>query len=200
MAFKMQAGKGVWFNTDWTVGARGVNRREDVMLVQELMNLLYGDPVYGKFGGQYPDLVTTTLPYGEGPTVDGYWGPTTKAYITEYERYMCKYFGMTAYDDVICPMRNPPGTLGHISHVHYKLYSLHALIIIGLNYCEGSAQRLYTLPHWTQAMPLKTSLMCAKKQAAQYSMKPAPPTPSPPGSENYALARLLSSVEVATNY
>jgi hypothetical protein len=199
MAFKMQVGASLWFNTDWTVGAKGANHRDDVMLVQQLMSLLYGDPVYGKFGSEYPDLVTTTVPDGVGPTVDGYWGPMTKAYVTEYERYMCKYFGMTVYDDVICPMRNPPGTLTHMSHVHYKLYSLHALIIVGLNYCEGSAERLWTLPHWTSAMPLRSSLMCARKEAAQYHAHPAP-TPPSDGGENWAVARLLSAVDVPAGY
>jgi peptidoglycan hydrolase-like protein with peptidoglycan-binding domain len=72
---------GVFYNVDWTVGLAAFNNKDDVMLVQTLLNI-------ANFGGGKLDGFELTWPPGEtkGMTVDGICGPITLKWIKQFQR------------------------------------------------------------------------------------------------------------------
>lgn len=170
MAFMMDINGGRTPNIDWSVGARGVNRRDDTMLVQHLLNLLFHEPIHGKVPGVAEQ---TNLDDVGALTVDGYWGPMTNQHVKSFEDYCVKYGGGTN-DHVLDPVPNSM----RVSRAggHFKFYDLTSLVGMGLKALGASDAELIQRLVGDAPPLLQNALMCHRKHPAQYTYKP-PPVP-----------------------
>jgi hypothetical protein len=73
MAFRFPTSSGEYgYNVNYAVGAGGVNRRDDVFLVQWMLHRIYSDALFPLVGGKHL-------------TVDGYVGPQTVQWIAAFQ-------------------------------------------------------------------------------------------------------------------
>jgi peptidoglycan hydrolase-like protein with peptidoglycan-binding domain len=166
MAFVMEVDGGNVPNVDWSVGARGVNRRDDVMLVQTLLNLLCHDPLHAAV----PNHPDQPLNGSEGPlTVDGYWGPRTHQAVLNFEAYCVKYLG-GANDGLLDPI--PASFRKARQGGYFKLFDLVGLVNTGLTAKSGTRTAFWEYLRRDAPPLLQTALKCKRKQAAQYAYKP----------------------------
>ncbi len=102
------------YNIDWSVGKIGVNRREDVMLVQALFKIYYYQ-LLGFNGGNDPPAGETAV-----IEVDGIPGPATRRHIVHFQSQMLKRGSNVMLDGNFDPFRNQ-GQLSTVSKTRYAL-------------------------------------------------------------------------------
>jgi hypothetical protein len=102
----------VFYNVSMAVGPGCPNMREDVMLVQFLLALLYADP-------------TLTRPSPDKLKVDGVFGPITEKWILGYQRDAVRHGLAVKVDGRV---DRALGLEGSISHTIYTILSLTASV------------------------------------------------------------------------
>ena len=101
-------------NVDWSVGRLGVNMREDVMLVQALLDIFY----WKLHGLTEPTL--TPPPEDQGIEVDGYMGPITQRHITRFQQ-QCKARGYDVWQDGLFDPFRRAGDLSTRTRTRYAI-------------------------------------------------------------------------------
>jgi hypothetical protein len=108
------------YNIDFAVGPSSQNRRDDVMLVQLLLRMVYNENKSAEIAAALPkpaDLAEIKP--------DGFYGPTTAKYIALFKD-QTRALGVELYpDQVMDPFRdNEPDSISTISKTSYALGKL----------------------------------------------------------------------------
>lgn len=166
-----------FYNVDFSVGARGYNRHEDILLVQALLRIFYYEV---GFVGCEP-------PPGEGGiAVDGFYGPATQRHISRFQVQMIEAGGAVGNDGLFDPFRAPYG-LSTLSKQYYALELLNDILASGC--LQVGAENFRNLPHRGDVpQVLRSALKTVKTEATRHSGHRAPP-PVPP-----AISSAMASV------
>lgn len=153
-----------FYNVDFSVGARGHNRREDVLLVQALLRIFYYEVGFEN----------CPPPSGEnGIAVDGFHGSSTQRHINHVQQQFIAVGNDTGNDGLIDPFRTPyEGSL--ITKHHYTLVLLNDACAHGC--IETGSNNFVDLPQRDDIpIQLRNALMTVKTEATRYyGQQPAP--------------------------
>lgn len=146
------------YNVDWAVGRIGGNVREDVMLVQVLLRIVFYE-LAGKGG-------LTPPPGNDGIAVDGYYGPVTQRHITQFQDEAAARSQNIKRDGIFDPFRKQ-GSLSHISHTRYSMELLNNFCS---NLCDQNHMKNFDDMLLRDDIPtqLRNALKTVKTTAAQY--------------------------------
>jgi hypothetical protein len=151
------------YDIDFAVGRGGSNRRDDVMLVQTFLHIVYHENTDPETASTLPPPVGL-----DEITVDGYPGPITYGYIMHFKN-QARSLGHKLYpDEVMDPFRNnDPGTLTTYTKSEYAFaLLLHAAFNVDDKCGLG---KMDNLPEHPDTDPLlKLALTQTRKQALQY--------------------------------
>jgi hypothetical protein len=107
------------YNIDYPVGAGAANLKDDVMLVQTLLHILYFETDPEETGHNF-----TPLP-GEEIAVSGECDPTTRRYIVHFKKEVMRLGWRLHPDEVFDPMRdNEPNKKSTLSKTYYAFSRL----------------------------------------------------------------------------
>jgi hypothetical protein len=151
------------FNIDFSVGRGGTNRKEDAMLVQTLLRILYIENTDANVGAALPPL-----PDKPDIVVDGLVGPTTNRYIMHFKNQVRQKGVKLHPDEVMDPFRdNEPDNLSTISKTRY---AYGALMNLAAKADEASGLNKFTIlpEHDDTKEPLKSALKQTRRTALQY--------------------------------
>ncbi|VTU31915.1 MULTISPECIES: peptidoglycan-binding protein [unclassified Variovorax] len=148
----------VLYNLDWSVGRIGGNLREDVMLAQALLRMVFYE-LAGK-GGLLPPLGA------DGIEVDGWIGPSTLRHIAQFQDQAISLGQKVLRDGNFDPFRK----VGQSSTISHTRYSIELLNNFCANNCDTNRMRNFDdLPvRLDVPLQLRNALKTVKKTAAQY--------------------------------
>jgi hypothetical protein len=148
----------VLYNLDWSVGRIGSNVREDVMLAQALLRIVFYE-LEGK-GGLLPPLGA------DGIAVDGWIGPSTLRHIAHFQDQAAAKGQNVLRDGSFDPFRKQT----QLSTISKTRYAIELLNNFCANSCDTNHMRNFDdLPVRDDVpLPLRNALKTSKKTAAQY--------------------------------
>lgn len=158
------------YNVDWAVGAIGSNMREDVMLVQALLRIVY-----------YESLVLESPAESTGSiAVDGLCGPITRAHIVHFQRQAAERGYPVHQDGSFDPFRAG----GKVSRLTSSRYCMELLN----NGCYSADKENGTRFHKDLPLrddipvALRAALKTQKTEARQYTYAPPQTVPTTGGA------------------
>lgn len=146
------------YNIDFSVGLGGRNGKEDVLLVQTFLRMVYIDNTNAEVAEVCPPLPGVDI------GVDGFFGPITHGYIMRFKDQM-RAVGQDLYPDAIMdPFRgNDPFSLSRIAEQEY------AFGVLLRAAAQADEQRFDGLTEHPQTHPsLKLALTQTRGDALQY--------------------------------
>lgn len=154
------------YNVDYSVGQGGTNLKDDVMLVQSLLHILYVENTDPELTAKYPSPLTGDTDFA----IDGICGSDTKRCIAAFKS-QARAIGFDLYaDSIMDPLRkNDPSVLSKVSK---SQYSLAVLLDQAHQAAErsGNVDKIDNLPwHPDTPPPLQSALMQSRDQALQYT-------------------------------
>jgi hypothetical protein len=151
------------YNIDFSVGRGGNNRKDDAMLVQTFLRIVYIENTDPTFRSQVP-------PLHDNPdiVVDGIVGSTTHRYIIHFKNQL-RQSGFKIYpDEILDPFRrNDPGSISTISKTEY---AFGRLLSAAANADTASGLKKFDVLHeHPDTHPtLKLALSQTRREARQY--------------------------------
>ncbi|HMN20144.1 MAG TPA: peptidoglycan-binding protein [Ottowia sp.] len=168
-----------FYNVDFSVGARGHNRREDVLLVQALLRIFYYEVGFEN----------CPPPPGEnGIAVDGFYGSSTQRHINHVQQQFIAVGNDTGNDGLLDPFRSPPYSTSLITKQYYTLVLLNDACAYGC--IETGLDNFVDLPLRADIpIQLRNALATVKTEATRYHGQ----TPEQVYSEAGAMTRKIFS-------
>lgn len=102
MAFQFPATKSgaTYYSVDYTVGRSGMNRKDDVILIQTMLNIQFFDLGGTYLARDWSAYECEPLPHMERLKIDGLAGPKTKEAILVFQRKLARFVPMMkGHDD-----------------------------------------------------------------------------------------------------
>jgi hypothetical protein len=151
------------YNIDFSVGRGGRNRKEDAMLVQTLLRILYIENTDSGFSERFPGL-----PDKPDIVVDGLVGNTTNRYIMHFKN-QARQKGLKLHpDEIMDPFRdNEPDSISKISKTRYAFGAL--MNVAAKADAASGLNKFAILPEHAETKELlKVALKQTRNDAQQY--------------------------------
>ena len=149
------------YNIDWSVGLIGSNARDDVMLTQALLRILYYELLGFNDGLDPPPDATDPI------SVDGIKGPITQKHIVHLQKQLVERGQKVVQDGTFDPFRKSQA----LSTITKSQYAFELLNSACIRFCLQHGMSNYDTLQSRQDIPvtLRNALTTVKKTARQYT-------------------------------